>query len=184
MPTERCSEKNIKNKKRSKGITNFYMFMRNWWNLSEQSSAALLRSGMCGITAYYAAAAAYPRQLRCRCSGLRTTAFDAVAADFVTRQRCEAAVELRNTAFHAAAADFVAAPRHSMSSDFVAARRHSMPLLLGAAARTSLLHDGILCRGTSYDGIECRRSRLRTTASYAVAADFVRRHRMPSQQTS
>ncbi len=49
-----------------------------------------------------------------------------------------------------------------------------------SAARTSLLHDGIRCRGTSYDGILCRCSGLRTTASNAVAADFVRRHRMPS----
>jgi hypothetical protein len=36
--------------------------------------------------------------------GLRTTAFYAAAADFVTRQRCEAAAGLRNTAFYAAAA--------------------------------------------------------------------------------
>jgi hypothetical protein len=54
-------------------------------------------------------------------------------------------------------------------SDFVT--RHSMPL-----QRTSLLHDGILCR--------C--SGLRNTAFHTAAADFVaaRRHSMPLQRTS
>ncbi len=77
----------------------------------------------------------------------------------------------------------------SLPSDF--GTRHFMPL-----QRTSLLHDGILCRccsaaRTSYDGILCRCSGLRccTTAFYAAAArsssaDFVRCSGMKCRGTS
>jgi hypothetical protein len=105
-------------------------------------------------------------------------------SDFVTRQRCEAAVGLRNPAFHAAAADFVllsgglrccTTAFDAAAADFVP--RHSMPLLLCSADFVSRQR----C---------CRCSGLRLTAAMlplqrtsshgsdaAAAADFVSRQR-------
>jgi hypothetical protein len=75
-----------------------------------------------------------------RCSGIRCG-----AANFVPRQSLSLLL---------CSADFV--PRHSMSLQRTSS--HGIPCLCCSAARTSLLHDGI----------ECRRSRLRTTAFDAV----------------